>query len=556
MKRKIIGFFVCMLLIGTAVSTIASPEDKENEILLNINNECCTGNEIKDCHRLMNEISKPLDFGEVSPRPTIVDTPDYFNWMDFEGQDWTSPIKDQGLCGSCWAFGAVGALECIINIREGRADLDVDIAEQYLLSCLPRSGNCDLGRPYKSFYYIMSDKPSGNNCNGIIPESCFPYKAIDVRGLDGLGNQHDPVLCSDKCANWKDFLIPISNFGKWYPEGSAEDIAAIKSKVMQDGPVVTNIMVTFYIHDTDNLVNWGFSHHDPDEYYSSSQHYDTINHLVVIVGWKDDPSIENGGYWILKNSWGTYFGYNGFFNLEYGSLRVDNFEIDWVDYNPDVIVNWKPNADAGGFYYGDVDQVIMFDARGSFDHEGEIISYEWDFGNGNHGSEKISPHIYDSQGVYPVILTVIDNDGNTGNDTTFAFIGRSNNPPSTPTIKGPQKIKQGVEHTYTFSATDPEGDDIYYFIEWGDMSNILIGPFPSGEEITYKHTWTTKTAYLINVVAEDEYDFRSAWTKLDVTMPKDKSISFNTNNIDWIFERFSNAFPIMKHLLKLTFLEV
>jgi len=63
--------------------------------------------------------------------------------------------------------------------------------------------------------------------------------------------------------------------------------------------------------------------------------------VVCIVGWKDDDSIQNGGYWICKNSWGTDWGYDGFANIEYGSMNIDKsrFPFDgfilWVDYNPD-----------------------------------------------------------------------------------------------------------------------------------------------------------------------------------------------------------------------------
>jgi PKD repeat protein len=230
----------------------------------------------------------------------------------------------------------------------------------------------------------------------------------------------------------------------------------------------------------------------------------------------------------------------------------------WVDYNPDVFVQWKPNGDTGGIYYGDVGQEIIFDASGSFDHEGEIISYEWDFGDGSSGYGEITSKVYDSEGVYYVTLNVIDNEGNIDNDTTWAFIGRSNDPPNTPTIKGPSKIKKNIEYTYTFTAIDPDGDDIYYTIFWGDYDPPLfwIGPFSSGKDISLSHTWIDKAAYYIHVKAKDRFDFESDWETLSVTMPKNKSNNFNLETLNWIFEHFSNTFPILKHLLRLTFLEV
>ena len=69
-------------------------------------------------------------------KPSIGNPPDYFNWMDYNGKDWTTPVKYQGNCGSCWDFAAVSALESVINIEEGIPNLNPDLSEQYILSCL------------------------------------------------------------------------------------------------------------------------------------------------------------------------------------------------------------------------------------------------------------------------------------------------------------------------------------------------------------------------------------------------------------------------------------
>jgi len=547
-KAKIICILVMTLLITTAVS--ATQTSIKNTTYENCG--CCNENEKIARYGIMREQTRPIDFDGTSTIPIIMDTPDYFNWMDFEGQDWTTPAKNQYYCGSCWLFSAIGALDSVINIREGRADLDVDLSEQYVLSCLPRAGNCTWGGwPYVAYYYIWNDRESGNNCNGIIPESCFPYKAIDADGGNDYGFDNEPVLCEEKCENWEDYLIPISDFGRWYPTGSPEDIDAIKTQIMQNGPVATSMFVTWHIHGKDNFFDWGWEHHDPEEYYSTSDQYPgMINHGVVIVGWKDDSDIVNGGYWICKNSWDTDWGYNGFFNIEYGCLNIDSWAIAWVDYNPDVDVNWLPNANAGGIYYSDVGQEITFDASDSFDHEGEIISYEWEFGDGNHGSGITAVHTYESQGAYPLKLIVVDNDGNTANDTSRVFVGRINEPPNTPTIDGPTTGGNGIEYTYKFSTIDPEGDDVTYLICWGEiLAPEWYGPYSSGEEIELNYTWMEESEYIINVKAKDEYGFKSDWGRLEITMPKDKQINSNFELLNWFFEQLPNAFPILKYIM-------
>ena len=335
-------------------------------------------------------------------KPVLGDPPASFSWKD-NGGDWTTPARYQGNCGSCWAFAAVSALESIINIREGVATLDPDVSEQYILSCLPSSGSCHGGSPYLAYYYLHSTGASGDYHNGIIPEECFPYQA------------RDDVPCSEKCADWEEKLIPIADYGYWIPDGSEEDRNRIKTQVMEDGPVVTFMMAT------EDFQQWGLIHHGQDDYYPYPGYVPGINHCVIIVGWKDDPSIPRGGYWICKNSWGTYWGYDGFFNIEYGSLSIDNYEIVWVDYDAGS-VDFPPVAEAGGPYHGSAGEDISFDGSGSRDAEGTIVSWEWDFGDGNTASGEQVTHSYTARGVYTVSLTVTDESGKKSTDTAAVFV--------------------------------------------------------------------------------------------------------------------------------------
>jgi hypothetical protein len=359
----------------------------------------------------------PIDCSQLQvtdPTRPVRALPEQFSWKDVEGVDWTTPAKHQGNCGSCWAFAALGALESRIMITEDCPQLQPDLSEQYVLSCLPAAANnygqgCYGGTPYGALYYIMNETEAGNNVNGIIPESCFLYQA-----------SHD-VSCEEKCEEWMDHLIPLTDCSYTFLDlgyASKENTDIIKTILYEEGPIAVALNVT------EKFVNYWSIHHNPNNYFPDTHEPwgNMLNHIVLLVGWNDDANIKNGGYWIVKNSWGTDWGYDGFFNLEYYALFFGMYYATG-SYDPES-VDWAPIADAGGFYTADAGEMISFDGTRSVDAEGTIESYVWDFGDGTMGEGPTPAHTYNSTGVYGVTLTVTDSAGKTGKDLTLVGIGQ------------------------------------------------------------------------------------------------------------------------------------
>ncbi|EMR74456.1 Peptidase M28 [Thermoplasmatales archaeon SCGC AB-540-F20] len=89
------------------------------------------------------------------------------------------------------------------------------------------------------------------------------------------------------------------------------------------------------------------------------------------------------------------------------------------------------------------------------------------------------------------------------------------NPPDVPIITGPTTGMTWVEYEYNVVTTDPDGDDIYYYIDWGDDTNSgWIGPYKSGEEATAIHKWISAGDYEIRARAKDVYYVVSDWSDL------------------------------------------
>jgi parallel beta-helix repeat protein len=253
--------------------------------------------------------SESPESARMSKQPSKkVQIPPSFDWRDYQGHDWMTPVKDQGSCGSCWAFGPVGVLEAMYNIWRNDPDLDFDLSEQYLVSDCYLPGSCCGGSYYTILQFLC--------LNGIPDEDCLPYVdglSCTCRGYTcdencehSAGSSCSDAACSDRCPDWQNRLTGID---------SAEYIAMgevyIKEYVASTGPLTLAMGMGL-----------GVGYWDGDIYRCTDD--SRTNHVVVIVGYDDE-----GGYWIVKNSYGVGFGDDGYFKLGYGECGIESTALSY-----------------------------------------------------------------------------------------------------------------------------------------------------------------------------------------------------------------------------------
>jgi predicted secreted protein len=223
--------------------------------------------------------------------------PGYLNWCETHG---CTPIRDQGACGSCWAFGTVGVLEQAIRIDDG---VSVDLSEQYLVSCNHDGYGCDGGfwsahdlHWYE--YYWPETQP------GAVPEAQFPYVAWDAP----CGG---PYSHPYRIGSWS-YVRPGNPY-------SVPTVDELKQAMYNYGPIGVSICVG------PAFQGYGGGVFMTDE---SAECEGNSNHAVVLVGWNDAEQS-----WKLRNSWGTGWGESGTMRIRWGTSVV-GYAANYVSYPP------------------------------------------------------------------------------------------------------------------------------------------------------------------------------------------------------------------------------
>jgi len=246
-------------------------------------------------------------------------------------------------------------------------------------------------------------------------------------------------------------------------------------------------------------------------------------------------------------------------------------ESDWSDsYEVEIVVveNHPPNTPANPDPEDEETNVdINHDLSWTCsDPDGDSLTYDVYFGTSSNpprvkegqSATTYNPGTMDYSTKYYWKIKAIDEHGATKTGPIWEFTTAeegANQPPGAPDVDGPTQGKVEVEYDYTFVTSDPEGDDVYYRIDWGDgQVEDWFGPHDSGKTVTKSHTWSSQETYTIKAKAKDADGAESGWGELTVTI-SNKNKAFTNPVFIRFLERLSERFPIvfkmLNHLLEL-----
>ena len=230
---------------------------------------------------------------EEMPNTDVVVTSDAelpasLDWKELRA-DCIHPIRNQGNCGSCWAFSATGVVSdrCCLRVADHGW-----LAPQELVSCDRSNSGCNGGWEYTGLDYVTA--------HGLVHEACFPYTATTSP-------------CPNKCADGKDWAA--SHVCKCNKRVNCQGPDAMKV-CLQSGPVTAGMYV----------------YQDFLSYHSGIYHWNKAGkmlggHAIRCYGYADTPE----AHWLCANSWGTSWGESGFFRIAKGEVGIDSRNPSYCD---------------------------------------------------------------------------------------------------------------------------------------------------------------------------------------------------------------------------------
>jgi C1A family cysteine protease len=275
----------------------------------------------------LGRIPSRIDFSYLrhparSQKTAVTSYPSSFDLRNVSGVNHVTPVRDQSDCGSCWAFGVLGSLES--KLMPGSPS---DFSEQALIDTHGYNlGPCDGGTDEMAMA-VMSRQ-------GVVSEKQYTYHYLDALSKSPPASQYS------------------------WPGAHVQDVTLIAAGLDSNGnPITSNIKSALLTQLTAVAVSFYYD----DGWYDGVEDYydpdtDVANHEVAVVGWNDDYQASNflntppgNGAWLVKNSWGTSWGLNGYFYLSYYDASVSTAA--YVYNNAESVTNydWTYQYDSLGW---------------------------------------------------------------------------------------------------------------------------------------------------------------------------------------------------------------
>jgi len=239
--------------------------------------------------------------------------PESWDWRNVDGVNYVPKVRNQGSCGSCYAFASRGMLEARLNILT-KNTLNVSLSPQDIMDCSNLSQGCSGGFPYLIAGRYAKDY-------GFVEESCNPY-----RQQDGTCDINKEKSCT------RHYAASYNYVGGYYGACNEEQM---KKALVKNGPLALG----FQVESDFMLYKSGIYHHTKlyqnnlQATMSDFDPFEMTNHAVLLVGYGVEPTTKEK-YWIVQNSWGEEWGESGFFRIRRGtdecaieSIAVEAFPI-------------------------------------------------------------------------------------------------------------------------------------------------------------------------------------------------------------------------------------
>ena len=213
-------------------------------------------------------------------------------------------------CGSCWAEAVTSALSDRLALLRRGAFPPINLSPQVLINC-KYGGDCKGGNPAVAYARIFKF--------GIPDETCQAYRAQNEDACDDIHVCEECFAGETDASFWPGtcHLVPEASYKKYFVSeyGKVSGVDMMKSEIFSRGPITCGIFASKqFLRFTGGKV---IEEAAPNPW--------TVNHEVVVSGWGRDA---DGEHWIVRNSWGTAFGENGWFRIRMGGSKNLNIETD------------------------------------------------------------------------------------------------------------------------------------------------------------------------------------------------------------------------------------